>query len=246
MNDTKITTNSPTNTKITAGRQKKIEIVAKLNEKISTAKAIVFTNYQGLTHKQLEGLKKTIKPMQADYVVAKNSLVLRALGENKIKVDPPAGGKKQFEGPTGTLLIYDEAVGPLKALAKIIKELGIPSVKFGILDNKTFTGEQILKISSLPSREVLLTQVAIGLKSPIFGLHRALNWNLQKLVMTLNAIANSKPALAVASTPTPVATPEEKVDPDTIGVEIPAAEETPAEQPAEESKPEEETEEVKN
>lgn len=191
-------------TKVTANRQKKIDIVAELNEKISGAKALVFTNYQGLTHKQLEGLKKVIKPMQADYVVAKNSLVLRALEQNNIKVE----GENELQGPTGTLLIYDEVVGPLKALAKLIKELGIPSVKFGILDSKTFSGEQILKISTLPTREVLLSQIAAGLKSPISGLHRALNWNLQKLVMTLSAVANAKPALAVAAAPTPVAEPE--------------------------------------
>lgn len=181
-------------TKISANRQKKIDIVTGLSEKLGKAKALVFTNYQGLTHKQLEGLKKTIKPLNADFVVAKNSLVLRALEANKIKIDPPAGGKKQLDGPTGTLLIYDDIVGPLKALAKLVKELGIPNVKFGIMENKSLTGEEVLKLSTLPSRETLLTQIAFGLKSPIFGLHRALSWNLQKFVMTLDQIKNQKPA----------------------------------------------------
>lgn len=184
-------------TKVSANRQKKIEVVAKLNEKLASAKAIVFTNYQGLTHKQLEGLKKAIKPMQAEYVVAKNSLVLRALAENKIKVDD----EKTFEGPTGTLLIYDDIAGPLKALAKVIKELGIPSVKFGVMDGANLTSEQVLKISALPSKETLLVMLVVGLKSPISGLHRALNWNLQKLVMTLSAVASSKPPVKADETP---------------------------------------------
>ena len=179
-------------TKISANRQKKMDIVTKLNEKLANVKAIVFTNYQGLTHKQIEGLKKTIKPLKADFIVAKNSLLKRALDENKIKIDPAVGGEKQLDGPTGTLLIYDDISGPLKALAKLIKELGIPSVKFGIMDSQNLTGEQILKISTLPSREILLAQIARGLKSPIFGLHRALSWNLQKLVMTLKAVETKK------------------------------------------------------
>ena len=187
--------------KVSANRQKKIETVAKLNEKLASAKAVVFTNYQGLTHKQLERLKKAIKPMQAEYVVAKNSLVLRAMTENKIKVDD----EKNFEGPTGTLLIYDDIAGPLKALAKMIKELNIPSVKFGVMDGANLTSEQILKISALPSKETLLIQVVIGLKSPIYGLHRALNWNLQKLVMTLSAVASTKPAIKADA---PAVTPE--------------------------------------
>jgi large subunit ribosomal protein L10 len=176
------------NTKVTANRQKKIDIVANLNQKMAKAKTIVFTNYQGLTHKQLEGLKRAIKPMHAEYVVAKNTLVQRALDANKLKVE----NEKTFQGPTGTLLIYDDIVGPLKQLAKLIKELGIPGIKGGIMDGANVTGVEVLKISALPAREVLLAQVAAGLKSPIFSLHRALNWNLQKLVLTLNAVGKSK------------------------------------------------------
>jgi large subunit ribosomal protein L10 len=189
------------NDKVTANRQKKIVIVAGLNEKIGRSKAIIFTNFEKVTHKQLETLKRAIKPMDAEYVVAKNSLVLRALEENKIKLE----GENLLDGPTGTLLLYGDVVGPLKQLAKTIKELGLLNVKLGIMENKFLTGEQILKISTLPSREVLLSQIAAGLLSPISGLHRALNWNLQKFVMTLAAVAKAKP---VAATPTPVVEPK--------------------------------------
>ncbi len=175
-------------TKITANRQKKMDIVTKLNEKIASAKAIVFTNYQGLTHKQIERLKKAIKPLKAEFVVAKNSLVLRALNTNKIKLD----SEKDLQGQTGTLFIYEDIMSPLKELAKIIKELGIPSVKFGIMDGDRISGEQILRLSTLPSREVLLAQLVGGLKSPIFGLHRALSWNINKLVLTLKAVETKK------------------------------------------------------
>ena len=215
------------NTKVSANRAKKIEIVAKLNEKIASAKAIVFTNYQGLTHKQLEGLKKTIKPLEAEFVVAKNSLVLRALEENKVKIED----ETNFEGPTGTLLIYKDVVGPLKALAKLVKELGIPNVKFGIIENETLTGEQVMKLSTLPGRETLLTQIAISLKSPISGLHRALSWNMQKLLLVLNAVVAIKPVVAVIA-----ASAEEPVPP---------ISEVEEKQPVEEVKQEEEKVEVK-
>jgi hypothetical protein len=87
-----------------------------------------------------------------------------------------------------------------------MKELGLLNVKMGVMESKLLTGEQVLKISTLPSRETLLTQIAVGLKSPISGLHRALNWNLQKFVMTLAAIARNKPTASVTAAPAPVAT----------------------------------------
>jgi large subunit ribosomal protein L10 len=216
------------NTKVSANRQKKIDIVTGLTEKLGKSKAIIFTNYTGVTHKQLEALKRAIKPMQAEYVVAKNSLILRALEENKIKVED----KDAFAGPTGTMLIYADVVEPLKQLAKVIKEIGLLNVKLGVMENKFLTGEQILKISTLPSREVLLAQIAAGLKSPISGLHRALIWNLQKLVMTLGAVAKNKPAAAPEVKEEVKAEPE----PETILAETPqekAAEETVAQVTAE-------------
>lgn len=181
------------NTKVSANKQKKIAIVTQLSEKFGKAKAVVFTNYQGLTHKQLEGFKKAIKPLWAEYVVAKNSLLTRALEENKIKLSED----QTLDGQTGTLFLYDDVMSPLKALAKIIKELNLPSVKFGIMENDFITGEQVLKLSALPTKEVLLAQLVAGLKSPIFELHRSLTWNLQKFVLVLNSIAQAKPALAV-------------------------------------------------
>lgn len=232
-------------TKVTANRQKKIEIVAGLNEKIGRSKAIIFTNFEKVTHKQLETLKRTIKPMEAEYIVAKNSLILRALEENKIKLE----GENLLEGPTGTLLLYGDVVMPLKQLAKTIKELGLLNVKLGIMENKFLTGEQVLKISTLPSREVLLAQIAAGLKSPISGLHRALNWNLQKFVMTLAAVAKNKPAVAALTpiaeakaepTITPAETPVTEPEPETILAETAEekAEEVPAELVVEEVKEE--------
>lgn len=166
-------------------RQKKEKIVAKLLEKVNRAKGFVFTSYQGLTHKQLEGLKKAVKAFDADFVATKNSLILKAI-EGKVKME------NELKNATATLFLYSDPVMPLKALAKSIKELSLPSIKFGVLDGTQMTSEQLLKLSTLPTREILLTQLVAGLKSPISDLHRALNWNLQKFVMTLKAIEKTK------------------------------------------------------
>jgi len=177
------------NKKISPNRQKKEKIVAELLDKVTRAKGMVFTNYQGMTHKQLEGLKKKVQALNADFVSTKNTLIKIALEKiSKISNAPD----DTFKGSTGTLFLYGDPASPLKELAKNIKEFNLPTIKFGILDGLTLTTDDVMKISSLPSREVLLTQLAIGLKSPISGLHRALNWNMQKFVLTLNAIKQQK------------------------------------------------------
>ncbi len=157
--------------------QRKIDIVEKLKEKASRAKGLVFADYQGLTHKQLESLKKELKQIDAELVVTKNTLLVKATDI-----------KEKFESPTATLFAYSDIITPLKALAKTIKLLKLPVVKFGILDGKTITGEEVLRLAALPSREVLLAQLVGGMKAPIYGLHRALSWNIQRLILTIKAI----------------------------------------------------------
>lgn len=209
--------------KVSKNREKKEVTVSELAERVGKAKGLVFTNYQGLTHKQIETLKKAIRPFDAEFSITKNTLLKIALENEKLKAE-----EGSLEGPTGTLFLFGDIIEPLKKLAKSIKDFTLPTIKFGILDGQALTAAEVLRLSSLPSREVLLAQLVGGMKSPIYGLHRALNWNLQKLVLTLNAIANSKPAIAVA--PQPVAEPVAQVQEEkTEAIAEEPREEAPAE-----------------
>lgn len=168
-------------------REKKEKIVAGLKDKLGKSKGLVFTNYQGLTHKQLEGLKKAIKPMSAEVVIAKNTLLLRAIKDSSFNLQD-----SDLSAPTATVFLYDDPVEPLKQIAKLIKEVNLPTIKIGIIDGQKLSSEQVLKLSTLPSKDVLIARVIGQFKAPLFGLHRAFNWNLQKFVMTLKAIETKK------------------------------------------------------
>lgn len=178
-----------TKKKVTENRKKKEVIVAELTTKAKKAKALVFTNYEGMTHRQLEELKKGLHAADAELAISKNTLLKIALAESGFA---DAAKDQAFEKPTATLYTYGDPVLALKELAKSIKALKLPSIKFGIFEGKVLTDQEVTKLATLPSREVLLGQLVGGLKSPIYGLHRALNWNLQKFVMTLKAIEKSK------------------------------------------------------
>lgn len=170
------------------GRGRKEEVITELTDKVARANAFVFVNYQGLTHHQLEGLKRASRKLDAEFVAVKNTLMLRTLSEFNLSDED----KKQFEQPTATLFIYGDIVEPLKNLAKTSKELGLPTVKFGIIDKNAISGAQVLTLATLPPLPQMRAQLLGMLMSPIQGLHRSLSWNMQTLVMTLNAIAQKK------------------------------------------------------
>jgi len=174
--------------KVSQNKQKKIELVAEMSEKVAKAKGLVFANYQGLTHQQLEKLKRALKKVEAEFVVIKNALMLRALDSKNLSDEE----KNKFQQPTATVFLYNDVVLPLKEIARTIKELKMPQIKFGIIDNKTVSDADLLKLSTLPPLEILRAQLLGQMKSPISGLHRALSWNLQRFVITLNAIKDKK------------------------------------------------------
>lgn len=179
-----------TTIKVSQNRQKKEHLVAELKEKVEKSTGIVFANYQGLTHQQLENMKKSLKKVDAEFIAVKNTLLQLSL---EGKIDKEATNE-YFNQPTGALFIYSDIVDPLKELTKTIKEFKMPVVKFGILDGKVVTGKEVITIASLPPLPILRAQLLGQMKAPISGLHRALNWNLQSLVMTLNAIKDKKSA----------------------------------------------------
>jgi large subunit ribosomal protein L10 len=169
-------------------RQNKEAIVAQLVEKVEKSKGIIFANYQGLTHQQLESLKKNLKKAESEFFASKNTLLMRAL---KDKFDTEAY-KEHFTKPTGALFIYNDVIEPLKLLSKSIKDLKLPEIKFGFLDGKVVSDKDVVRIATLPPLPVLRAQLLGQMNAPIQGLHRALSWNMQSLVMTLNAIKEKK------------------------------------------------------
>lgn len=176
--------------KVSKNRQAKEAIVAQMDDKVGRAKGIVFTNYQGLTHQQIEGLKKAAKTLDAEYVITKNRLVLRSLSSVELTDE----AKEKLQQPTATLFMYADVVEPLKAIAKSLKEIDLPTIKFGVIDGNVVSDTDVIKLSTLPPKDVLRAQLLGQMMSPIQGLHRALSWNMQSLVMTLQAISDKKQA----------------------------------------------------
>lgn len=147
-------------------KAKNIENVAKLKERYAKAKSLVVTDYQGLTHKQLEELHKALSKVGAEYIVVKNSL-LNIASEEKVK----------STGPTAVLFGYEDELAPLKELFKFIKTYSLPKVKVSFVAGTEYDPASTSRLASLPSKEGLIAQLMY-----------TLNANTQKLAYLLTQI----------------------------------------------------------
>lgn len=163
-------------------KQKNIDIVTDLKEKVTKSKAVYLTDYRGLTHKQLEELHKQMRTVDADFVVVKNSLL-------KLSFDPTYElGATKLIGPTAALLAYGDEISPLKELYKFIKVNTIPKITLGFVGSEKYDEVQITRLAKLPSKQELYGQVVSRVSGPMYGLVYALNGNIVKLVTVLSRI----------------------------------------------------------
>ncbi|HCS79462.1 TPA: 50S ribosomal protein L10 [Patescibacteria group bacterium] len=166
--------------------QRKIDIVTSLTDKINRTRAMVVTDYQGLSHKQLEELRKLLRKLNAEFVVTKNALLKRALGKTK-KFPEDA-----LSGSSGVLFAFEDEAGPVKELVNFLKTTNLGTIKAGLLGATNLSIDEVNRLAELPARPMLLSKLTGQLQTPLSGLHNALSWNLRQLVWTLDAVKSKK------------------------------------------------------
>jgi len=172
------TTDTP---RVRAGTRKH-EAVARLSEQLSRATSAVITDYRGLTVKQLEELRHRLRTENVDYVIVKNTLARRAAHE--------AGADNLaecFRGPVGLALGYADLSTPARILNDYWRvNRRLPMVA-GVVEGTVLDGAGMRTIAELPSRDVLLGQLAGTLQSPLAQLAGALDSILSTFAATLDA-----------------------------------------------------------
>lgn len=171
--------------------QKNINTLIEIKDKLNKSKSVVFADYMGLNVKQISDLRKKVKESGAEFKVLKNTLLRLGLKELGWKIEEGVV-LKELSGPTAVLFGYEDEIAPLKALYDFSQENELPKIKFGFLTKDFLTGEKIISLAKLPSKEVLLAKLVSNLSSPIYGLVYTLKGNLTKLVLVLNQIRKSK------------------------------------------------------
>jgi large subunit ribosomal protein L10 len=172
------------------GRGRKTDAVTSLNDKLSKTKAVFFTDYRGLTHQQLEALRKSLKKVQAEYLVAKNTLIKIAL--KNWNAEALTSLEKHLNNPTATLFTFGDEIAAIKELAKFIKNMQLPKIKAGYFAGSVATESDFTRLATLPEKPVLLATLCMRMMSPLYGLQYALSYNLRQLATVLSNVKDKK------------------------------------------------------
>lgn len=166
----------------------KQEVIDQIKEQFQKSSSAICVDFRGVNVEKITQFRRQVKEASGNYQVVKNTLARRAIAET------PFEELGQFlVGPTGIVFCQGEPMDPAKVVTNFTKETdGALQVKGGVVDGTVFDAKGIERVSKLPSRQEMLTQLVSSLQSPISGLVGTLQGVTREFVYTLQAIADQK------------------------------------------------------
>jgi ribosomal protein L10 len=169
-------------------RDQKQSFVDDFKERVGKAPVFYLTDFTGLSVKDMTQLRMRLRESGAEYLVAKNRLMIRALTDTEI---PDI--TEHLQGPTGVVLGYEGPVSSAKVLTEFAKDHGDrPVFKIGVLDNKILEPSEIARLAKLPPREQLLAQLAGALEGPMAALVGVLEGKVQEMAGILESLRQQR------------------------------------------------------
>lgn len=157
-------------------KQKKQEIVSKIEKLLESSKSVAFVNFNKLTVADVSKVRKTLKKENVGYFVTKKTLLKKALGGRRVEGEIP-----NLLGEVA--LVYgDDLLAPAREIFGFQKKLDNKvSIVGGIYDGRYKSKEEMISIASIPSTEVLRGMFVNIINSPI-----------QRFAIALSQIAEKK------------------------------------------------------
>ena len=133
--------------------KKKQKVVSEISEKIKDATSVILFDYRGLTVSEVNELRTKLRETGTELKIYKNTLTKRAMDSLKFDMGD------SLKGPNA-IAISENLVEPIKVLTDFSKSHKALEIKAGIVDGEVTGIEMINKLSTIPSRDGLLTMFA--------------------------------------------------------------------------------------
>jgi large subunit ribosomal protein L10 len=169
---------------LSLNRNEKAAVVTDVAAQAARSQTLALAEYRGLTVEALNKLRVDARSKGVYLHVLKNTLARRAVAGTPFEVAADA-----MVGP----LIYgfsEDAVAAAKVIADFAKTNDKLIVKAGAYAGKPLDANGVKALAAIPSKEVLLSQLAGLLKSPV-----------QRTAAVLAALAEKKGGGATAEAP---------------------------------------------
>ena len=143
----------------------KAQVIDQAKAWYDKAVGVVFSDYRGLSVKEIQALRADVRKKGGEIHVLKNTLFRIAFGDDLEKL--PA---EFHNGTTAFTFVYANETDVSKALVDYARSSRKLVIKGGFFDGKAFDAKQVEALAALPPRDILIAQVIGAIASPLSGL----------------------------------------------------------------------------
>ena len=153
---------------MTVPRPEKVAVVAEVRDRLAASDAALLTEYRGLNVSQMAALRRTLHAAGGEYTIYKNTMVRLAVADLGLDI------ADLLTGPTAIAFVGpgdDGKAGETAAVARVLKDFARTNralvLKGGVLGDRVLTADDLIALADLPSRDVLLAQLAGAFQAPL-------------------------------------------------------------------------------
>jgi large subunit ribosomal protein L10 len=168
----------------------KRETVASLRAEVARSRTMIVSEYRGLTVREIAEIRRALHKQDVTYRVVKNRLL-------RIAADGPVGEAlgPMLTGPTAIAFGTDEA-GTAKAVLDAVRPYRIVKVTGAVLGERAIDAGAVQRLAALPSRDVLLAELAGAFAAPLATTAGLLAAPLRDVAGLLSALHDQKASAA--------------------------------------------------
>ncbi len=162
-------------------------LVSQIKDSIEKNKNVFVLSYTKMSGGKLNNIRKELQKNGADMYVSRNNISRIALKE--LKHEPLA---ETITGQTAFIWTNNDSVEVSKILVKFAKDFEQIAIKGGIVEKAILQAGDIKKLSELPSKQVLQSQLLGTLQAPVSRLLGAFNAKSRDLLSILKQYGEKK------------------------------------------------------
>ncbi len=168
-------------------RTEKEQVIQDLKNDFSRAKAVVFTDYRGMSVAELSDLRKLLREGNFQYKIVKNTLARIASEGTSLSI-----AKDSFKGPVGIAISYDDPILALKKVLEFSKKNDKLKVNVGLVEGSLCEAKDLKAVAELPSRQVLLSMMAGVFQAPLSKFASLLQASVGRFAYAVEALKTKK------------------------------------------------------
>jgi len=168
-------------------KERKNELIAQYQEWLKRSQAAFVAEYTGLTVKNLDDLRRTVREKGGAFHVAKNTLMRMACKDAGLSVPDT-----YFEGSTAIGFAFEDVPGLAKTLTEFSRTSEKLKVKGGFMGAHALSAGDVKALADLPPLPVVRAQLIGTLQAPASKLARLLAEPGRQVAAVLQAHATEE------------------------------------------------------